>query len=143
MTLPEPAPGQVIRYSFLWHAEAAAGALEAAKDRPCAIVVATQRADDDLLVVVAPITHSAASDPEAEIEIPPEVCAKLGLDGERQWLRVDEVNTFLWPGYDLRPIPGSGGAFVYGNLPVGLFEALKRGINRLRTARRIRSTSRD
>lgn len=44
MSLPDPKPGLVIRYGFLWSDERAGGAVEAAKDRPCAIVVAVRRA---------------------------------------------------------------------------------------------------
>lgn len=42
MSYPEPKPGLVIRYSFLWSHEAEAGADEAAKDRPLAIVAHTE-----------------------------------------------------------------------------------------------------
>ncbi len=34
MNLPVPKPGLVIRYSFLWSNEHAAGATEGIKDRP-------------------------------------------------------------------------------------------------------------
>jgi hypothetical protein len=40
MALPEPAPGLVICYSYLWHDERRRGVDEGRKDRPCAIVVA-------------------------------------------------------------------------------------------------------
>jgi len=38
--LPEPVPGLVIRYSYLWYAEHVLGREEGQKDRPCAIVAA-------------------------------------------------------------------------------------------------------
>jgi hypothetical protein len=61
----------VIRYAFLWSSEARAGAAEAAKDRPCAIVVAVRRDSDGAVrVVVAPMTHSQPTDPDTSIEIP-------------------------------------------------------------------------
>ena len=40
MTFPSPQPGLVIRYSYLWRREAAAGREEGVKDRPCAVIVA-------------------------------------------------------------------------------------------------------
>jgi len=40
MPLPEPEPGLVISYSYLWHYERAAGVEEGRKDRPCVILVA-------------------------------------------------------------------------------------------------------
>jgi hypothetical protein len=71
VTLPPPRPGAVIRYAFLWSSEARAGAAEAAKDRPCAIVVAVRRDSDGAVrVVVAPMTHSQPTDPDTSIEIP-------------------------------------------------------------------------
>ena len=39
MIWPEPEPGLVIRYSYLWDREARAGREEGVKDRPCAVVM--------------------------------------------------------------------------------------------------------
>ncbi|RDD61595.1 hypothetical protein DRB17_11710 [Ferruginivarius sediminum] len=144
MRLPTPRPGLVIRYGFLWSHEADNGADEAAKDRPCAIIVATQRGnDDDLRVIVAPITHRPPADTTASIEISAGVCRQLGLDGQEHWLRVDELNRFSWPGYDLKPIPGRG-TIEYGLLPQGLFEELRtRVIQRQRSRQGRRPIDRD
>jgi sugar phosphate permease len=43
VALPEPIPGLVIRYSYLWHSEYVRGREEGQKDRPCAIVAAIPR----------------------------------------------------------------------------------------------------
>ncbi|AZO21478.1 MULTISPECIES: hypothetical protein [unclassified Mesorhizobium] len=142
MTLPVPRPGLVIRYSFLWSTEHDRGDVEGAKDRPCAIVVATPReADGHIRTIVAPITHRPPSDSSASIEIPPAVCRTLGLDGGRHWLRLDELNRFLWPGYDVRQ--RSDGSYAYGMLPPALFDQLRRGILQLQQARKARVVSRD
>lgn len=144
MSLPTPRPGLVIRYAFLWSHEAEAGADEAAKDRPCAIVVAARRdPSGDIRTVVAPITHTPPKDPSASLPIPPDVCRILGLDGEHQWLRFDELNRFAWPGYDLRPIPGQPDTYDYGMLPRELFERLREGILGLQRARRVKGMTRD
>ena len=128
MTFPVPRVGLVIRYSFLWSHEKAAGADEAAKDRPCAIVVATPKQEQgSVMVIVAPITHSHPDDPLDSIEIPVNICKQLSLDGDKHWLRLDELNRFIWPGYDLRPLPATGN-YAYGMLPQPLFEALRQGI---------------
>jgi hypothetical protein len=141
---PAPKPGLVIRYGFLWSHEEDAGADEAAKDRPCAIVVAARRsADGDTVVIVAPITHAMPVDPDASLEIPPTLCRALGLDGQRHWLRVDELNRFTWPGYDLRPIPGRPAEYAYGMLPAPLFEELRRAILARQKARSGRLQGRD
>lgn len=129
MSLPVPKPGLVIRYGFLWSSEAAAGATEGSKDRPCAIVVAARRLPNgDIDTIVAPITHRPPEDPAASIEVPAATCERLGLDSGRHWLRLDELNRFAWPGYDVRPIPGQPGRYDYGMLPLGLFEKLREGI---------------
>ena len=39
---PEPQPGLVISYAYLWSEEAEQGRIESRKDRPCAIVVAVE-----------------------------------------------------------------------------------------------------
>lgn len=129
MRLPVPRAGLVIRYSFLWSHEARKGATEGRKDRPVAIVIAARKTEDgDVRVTVAPVTHEPPKDPDASIEIPTEIAKALGLDGERHWLRLDELNRFAWPGFDLRPLPGKPGVYDYGLLPEELFARLKAGI---------------
>lgn len=129
MTLPAPKPGLVIRYSFLWSHEKDAGAEEGSKDRACAIVVATPRRENgEIAVIVAPVTHAPPDDQADSIEIPPAICRSLGLDGQRHWLRLDELNRFAWPGYDLRTILGRPDEYAYGMLPRTLFEQLRTAI---------------
>ncbi len=142
MTLPAPAPGLVIRYAFLWSHEREAGRTEAAKDRPCAIVLSARRAETGhLMVVVAPVTHSPPSAGQPSVAVPPDVAARLGLDDGPAWIRVDELNRFAWPGFDLRPIPGRAGAFAYGFLPQPLFEQVRALI--LESRRKARTVPRD
>lgn len=118
MTLPDPKPGLVIRYSYLWHREARSGGEDGRKDRPCAIVVAAANGK----VVVAPITHSPPLGDDAVIGIPTAVKRQLGLDDAQSWIAVDEVNVFRWPGSDLRHAQGSEWSF--GTLPAGLTKKL-------------------
>ena len=143
MSFPSPKPGLVIRYSFLWSHEADAGAEEAVKDRPCAIIVAAPRSDAGaLMVLLAPITHAPPQDGDS-IELPARVARALALDGERHWIRVDELNRFAWPGYDLRAIPGRPGEYAYGMLTEPLYQALRSAI--LERQRRVspRTSNRD
>jgi hypothetical protein len=127
MTIPPPRNGAVVRYSYLWRTEQEMGAVEGRKDRPAAVIlVHTDPATGAPLTYVLPITHVEPSDPSVAVEIPPEVKARLGLDGERSWIVCDEVNRFRWPGPDLRPIPDSRPAvWEYGLLPPGLFRQAK------------------
>jgi hypothetical protein len=125
---PEPKPGLVIRYSYLWHREAMTGQEEGSKDRPCAVVVALLGEANRWRVYALPITHSQPAADERAIEIPASVKARLGLDGHRSWVVVSEVNSFFWPGPDLRFLPGKGPeSSVYGFLPPGFFRAVREG----------------
>jgi hypothetical protein len=128
MALPEPAPGLVISYAYLWHDQHRAGLDEGRKARPCAIVLAAIDDTGDTRVYVAPITHSRPADPHA-VELSSKIKKHLGLDDEPSWVVTNELNRFIWPGFDLRPISRSQPkAFTWGFLPVKIFEAIKRGI---------------
>lgn len=141
MSLPPPRPGLVIRYAYLWRHQAQSGAIEARKDRPCAIVLALRRdAAGDLIIVVAPITTVAPRDPEVALPLPPAVRRSLGLDAASSWIMTDEVNVFAWPGFDLRALPGRPGDYAYGMLPPRLFDDLRQRI--LTTIRTRRATVR-
>jgi hypothetical protein len=140
---PAPLPGLVIRYSFLWSREAESGATEGRKDRPCAIVVAVpQAAQGNTRVVVVPVTHAAPDNPDTSLALPASVRAALGLSAAPSWVRLDELNVFSWPGYDLRNIPRTDN-IVYGPLPKPLFERIRAGIIALDRARRVRQVNRD
>jgi mRNA-degrading endonuclease toxin of MazEF toxin-antitoxin module len=96
VSLPKPVPGLVIRYAFLWSHDAERGLAEG-KDRPSVVVLATRQAGDQTIVTVAPITHSMPGDPDMGVEIPASTKARLGLDDDRSWVIVNEVNRFVWP----------------------------------------------
>ncbi len=122
MSLPEPTPGLVISYAYLWHEEARRGREEGSKDRPCVVVLSVIQDESGTVVTVAPVTHRPPADPETAVELPAETKRRLGLDDERSWVAVGEVNRFHWPGPDVRPIPGSDPpSFSYGLLPAKLF----------------------
>jgi hypothetical protein len=125
--LPEPVPGLVIRYSYLWYSEHRAGREEGQKDRPCAIVAAIRSdAEGAQRVLVLPVTHSPPDDPELAVEIPARVKERLGLDSARSWVVLSEWNEFGWPGPDLRIAPGASESSVaYGMLPPGLFHGIR------------------
>ena len=126
MTWPAPQPGLVIRYSYLWRREALTGQEEGAKDRPCAVIIAFRDEARLTRVYALPITHSPPSTDEHAIAIPAAVKARLGLDGDRSWVIVNEANVFAWPGPDLRFLPGKGPeSAVYGFLPPGFFRTVR------------------
>lgn len=143
MPFPNPEPGLVISYAYLWHREQEAGLNEGRKDRPCVIILSAQKQDSGTQVTVAPITHSKPSGDSVGLEIPPRVKQHLGLDHETSWVIISEVNQFIWPGYDLRSVPGKKGEYAYGFLPPRLFETIKAGILDLIIKRRGNITTRD
>lgn len=128
MELPELHPGLILSYSFLWAEEHDAGKEDGRKGRPCAIVLTSAVADGKTAVTVVPITHAPHYDGDA-LEIPTAVAKIAGLDEEKAWVVVNELNTFLWPGPDLAPIPGrKPEACAYGTLPPGFFQKIKEAI---------------
>lgn len=136
MTWPTPRPGLVIRYSYLWEREASAGREEGAKDRPCAVILVILREGRNPIVRVLPITHAPPANPSDALEIPTGTKNRLGFDGERSWVVLVEANDFIWPGPDLRPIPGrDSGSIAYGFLPPGFMRALKERLARRRLER--------
>lgn len=126
MPLPAaPIPGMVARYAFLWSHEAAQGRREASKNRPCVIVLARRRlADGRFLVVVAPITHRKP-DSDNALLIPPKLKRHLNLDADASWVVMDELNQFVWPGVDLRPVSREKGTWTYGILPEEFFAEIR------------------
>jgi hypothetical protein len=126
VALPEPVPGLVIRYSYLWAEEHRRGQEEGVKDRPCAIVLVTADAQGEQWVTVLPVTHTPPANREFSVEIPAATKRRLGLDDERSWVVLSEANRFLWPGPDLRPArQGDARTVAYGQLPYALFEEIR------------------
>jgi hypothetical protein len=123
---PQPIPGLVIRYSYLWKREAEAGQIEGQRHRPCAIVVAVVQEEGEWVVTVAPVTRERPKNPDQAIALSAATRRRLGLGHQPNWIMATEVNSFYWPGPDLRPT--SKGQYAYGELPAVVFEALKQRI---------------
>jgi PemK-like, MazF-like toxin of type II toxin-antitoxin system len=127
MPLPTPEPGLVLSYEFLWSHEAEAGQDQGEKKRPAVVVLATKTDKGQTFVTVAPITHSEPKGSTRAIEVPPKVKQHLGLDSKRSWIICNELNEFVWPGFDLYPIPkGRPGQFDYGFIPPVLYEQIRK-----------------
>lgn len=123
---PTPIPGLVNRYAYLWKREAEAGQIEGQKHRPCAIVVAVTREEGELVVTVAPLTRRRPKDLSQAVALTSATRRRLGLGNQPNWIMATEVNSFYWPGPDLRPT--AKGQYAYGELPAVVFEALKQKI---------------
>lgn len=142
MRKPAPEPGLVIRYDFLWRREYRRGRREGAKDRPCAIVVATTSAVDGSQRVVVAITHSPPQAGTTAIELPAKVKAHLGLDAERSWIIADELNRLSWDDPGVTPAV-AGVRWAYGFLPRALVIRLRQTIRALAQAERVKVLGRD
>jgi len=124
VALPEPKPGLVVRYDYLWLDESTAGR-DQGKDRPACLLAASDAAIRPRFVVILPITHSAPGGATTGIEIPPKVRQAIGLDNEPCWVIVSEHNVDAWPTTGLQPIPGHPGVFAYGFIPPRLFAQIR------------------
>lgn len=125
MKKPEPSPGLVIRYDFLWSHEQAAGKQEGTKDRPCVVVAAIIRKDNgETDVLLVPVTHSAPAQGRSAIAVPGNVNRHLGLDDAQSYVVTDEANTVSWNDPGIIPArPGT--AWAYGRIPKALFEQIR------------------
>ena len=137
MPLPTPHPGLVISYSYLWQDQHRRGEEEGRKDRPCAIVLVRQIIEDAVIVSVVPVTHSPPSNPADAVVMPPGLKRHLGLDDQPSWIVISELNDFVWPGPDLRPIPGKTDRYDYGVLPPSFFRKLQEAIFARITAKKL------
>jgi len=109
VAFPEPRPGFVVCYDYLWTHEAAAGR-DAGKDRPACLVAASDSQTRPRFVVLLPITHTPPDGNAIGIEIPAKVKQAIGLDDARSWVIVSEHNIDEWPNAGLSPVPGARAA---------------------------------
>jgi len=77
-------------------------------------------------VVVAPFTTRPPGPDGVAIEVPARVRAHLGLDAERSWISIATLNRFVWPGPDIRAIPGrTPRTAIYGYIPQRLLDTVR------------------
>lgn len=101
------------------------------------IVTAVKRiADGRFRVRVLPITHRT-TEPSRSVAIPAKVKRHLGLDADTSWVVLDEVNEFIWPGVDLRPISRmKPGVWTFGVLPIEIFDEIRTKLREVVAQRR-------
>lgn len=143
MPLPNPEPGLVVSYGYLWRDEYEQGQEEGTKNRPCAIVLTAHDEEGDITVTVVPVTHTPPANPNDAVEIPAPTKRRLGLDNAPSWIVVSEINRFVWPGPDLRPVSrAEPDRFDYGLLPPGLFRQVKERLAACAASRRLKGVPR-
>jgi hypothetical protein len=136
VALPEPTRGLVIRYAFVWQYEHQQGATQGSKNRPCLIVGRQPKPSGGMLVTVVPITHSPPREVGNNyVRLTPEDCQAIGLDDDPQWIVLDEMNRFTWPGSSLRFVPGTT-KYEHGPLGEATFKAAVQGLVDIVTARK-------
>lgn len=122
MAIPDPSPGLVVRYDYLWSREQAEGRTQG-KDRPACLVAASSTTPR--FVVLLPITHSRPIGDAVGVEIPAKVCQSIGLDEAPSWVVVSEHNVDEWPNAGLSRISGQTDGYAYGFIPPRLFAQIK------------------
>lgn len=142
----EPKAGLVICYDFLWKEEAKLGQDQGMKNRPCAVVLASQIKDDNSRdVIVCPVTHSLPKKGETSVEIPRKVAQHLNLDHQRMWIKTHQVNKIKWQNgiipYGVSRTPQ--GAWSHGVMPYALREKVLQQVRENSRNRLIGIVSRD
>lgn len=135
-----PERGSVIHYGYLWADENAAGREEGRKDRPALVLALSPvQADGTIEIMVLAVTHSPPAEQADATVFPIAIKRRMGLDDEPSWIVTTEANAFVWPGPDIRPIPGPAPPkFVYGRIPDGLLRQVARSFLMNRAKQRSR-----
>jgi hypothetical protein len=149
--IPEPVPGLIFRYGYLWLAEFRRGRTDPVKDRPACIVLRVAEAADFGLrvddaraapigpgdVVILPITTQRPPTDQVAIELSPDEKALCRLDPRvPSWVIVSEFNADIWPNADLSLVPETG-EFFYGIARPGLLARIGRAFADARRTQRI------
>jgi hypothetical protein len=142
-----PPPGSIIRYAYLWADEHAAGRDEGHKDRPTLVLVVAVHTDHIAAgaarVLVLAVTHTPPRDELDAVPLPQAEKRRLGLDDIPAWIVTREGNSFVWPGPDIRPIPGRPtGARIYGQISAALLQRVARAYLKNRQRQRVRRVAR-
>jgi hypothetical protein len=149
--IPDPIPGLIFRYGYLWLQEFKQKRVDPSKDRPaCIVMQVADKVDPSLKtvdataiapgdVIILPITTQPPRPGDVSIELTADEKRLCRLDPEApSWLIVSEFNADVWPNADLSLIPGIN-QFAYGIAPHGL---MRRIGQKFADARRTRSVLR-
>lgn len=107
------------------------------------VILATRQRSQGLEILVAPVTTQPPRPGTAAVEMPSRVRAHLGLGDGRSWIVADELNSFIWPGPDIRPIRAAGDLSPFlGKIPAKLYEQVRSQLAEVATAKRLKLTKR-
>jgi hypothetical protein len=94
-------------------------------------------------VLVLAVTHTPPNDPFDAVALPNHLKAAVGLDDRPAWIVTTEGNAFVWPGPDIRPVPGRvPPVVVYGRMPTALMRKVVESYLANRTRQRARLVQR-
>jgi hypothetical protein len=90
-----------------------------------------------------PFTTKEPRQGSAAVKVPARVRQHLGLGEARCWIVADELNRFIWPGPDIRPIRGRGDLSPFhGKIPAKLFEQVRTKLAQVAHGGRLKVTKR-
>jgi hypothetical protein len=120
------------------------GREEGSKDRPALVLaLSVVRDNGQLRVLVLAITHVEPKRVSDAIALPLDAKRDLGLDDVPSWIVTTEANSFIWPGPDIRPVPGrTPFSPFYGRVPAALLIEVARSYLANRNRQRARIVGR-
>jgi len=123
-----PERGSVIRYAYLWADENLRGQEEGRKDRPALVLaLSVKEIDGAINVLVLAVTHTPPTGPADAVPFPQDAKRRIGLDDAPAWIVTTEANAFIWPGPDVRPVPGRAPTtMIYGRIQDALLQQVAR-----------------
>ncbi len=133
-SLTLPRPGTVVTFGYLWRDEAKAGHDRPLKGRPC-LVMGVRCKDGVVQAALVAITHTPQMD-DAMLEMPGSFQKAAGLDGATNYVVVGECNLVTWPAGDQPPMT------AIGQVPLGFFSDVQKGLLRVRDQQRLRVVDR-
>lgn len=133
-----PERGSLLRYVYLSVDERAEDQEDGRPDRPMLVLVLAVRDEDGVVeLLVLPVTDSPPPGATDAVAFPSAVKRRMGLDRMTSWIVTTEANAFVWPGPDIRPIPGRAPHSVaYGRVPNDLLAKVARSYLANRTRQR-------
>jgi hypothetical protein len=146
--IPEPSPGLLFRYGYLWLEEYRNGRIDPSKDRPACIIARVTHGRSSLKIVddaavapgdviILPITSRPPRVGTFVAELTPDEKQLCKLDPEYpSWVIVSEFNADTWPNADLRLIRGTD-RFDYGMAQPGLLRRIGEKFSEARRANRV------
>ena len=129
MRAPNPFPGLVVGYSYLWHQDYKLERDFSENPATYGVILSVREELGDKIVLVAALTDLQPRNTEG-VALPDATRERLGLPSAQYWIITSEVNRFIWPGPDLRSAD-SVSKNELNVLPPILFESIKSSIHTL------------